>query len=245
MSVGQIDNSNVMTSSDNAWLWQQYNAGNQFLQDAMAQSSLSQSQNHEGVIIYQITSDGAQSSLVQPSMETDLQANQSLSGVVLAKPSSVAATNGTVEAALEPGEVPLSGQTAVSNGPIEPGVYDLNQLCGLMPWSQTKDEKLRGFIQPVDGEKQLLRSALLEKSKEIQRLTRELELAYGLIHQLKQQNDLFQRHWNGQQQMQQQQQLHQQQQQQQLQQQRQQQQLQQQFYIIPKTESATGLSIST
>lgn len=230
-----------MTSSDNAWLWQQYNTGNQFLQDAMTQSSLPQ--NHEGVIIYQLTSDGAHSSLVQPSMETDLHANQNLSGVVLAKPSSVAATNGTVEAVLEPGEVPLSGQTAVSNGPIEPGVYDLNQLCGLMPWNQTKDEKLRGFVQPVDGEKQLLRSALLEKSKEIQRLTRELELAYGLIHQLKQQNDLFQRHWNGQQQMQQQQQLHQQQQ---LQlQQQQQQQLQQQLYIIPKTESATSLSVST
>lgn len=235
MSVGQIDDANVMTSRDNAWLWQQYNAGNQFVQDMMTQSSLPQSsQNQEGIIIYQLTSDGAaQSSLVQSPAET----NQALPTNVMLAKSSVVSANGNIETVLEPGEIPLSGplQASVSNGMIKSGVYDLNELCGgLASWTQAKDDELRDFVQPVDGEKQLLRSALLEKSKEIQRLTRELELAYGLIHQLKQQTDLYQRHWNGQQQ--------QQQLQQQLQQQQQQ---QQQLHVIPKTEATTGLSIST
>jgi len=50
----------------------------------------------------------------------------------------------------------------------------------------------------VDSEKQLLRGALVDKVREIQRLTRELEQAYALIHQLKQHSEFMHRQWAGQ-----------------------------------------------
>lgn len=224
-SLGQTDNTGTMTSNDNTWLWQQYNAGNQFVQDALTQSSGQQAQNHEGVIIYQLTSDGTQSSLVRSSMESSgIQTNHNIPMTLMAK--QAGASDGTMETVLEPGEVPLSSQLQVaSNGPIDAGLYDLNQLYGLTQWNQVKDEKM-DFVQPVDGEKQLLRSALFEKTKEIQRLTKELEMAYGLIHHLKQESNNYQRHWDSQQQQQ-----------------------QQQLHILPKgctnTDSGTGISINS
>ena len=55
-----------------------------------------------------------------------------------------------------------------------------------------------GSTATVDSEKQLLRGALVDKVREIQRLTRELEQAYALIHQLKQHNEFMHRQWGAQ-----------------------------------------------
>ena len=48
----------------------------------------------------------------------------------------------------------------------------------------------------VDTEMLGLRDDLVAKSQEVLRLMKELEQAYGLIHQLKQQNDFFHQQWN-------------------------------------------------
>lgn len=45
----------------------------------------------------------------------------------------------------------------------------------------------------IDAEKLFLRGALVEKTQEVVQLMRELDQAYGLIHQLKTQNDFFHR----------------------------------------------------
>jgi len=48
----------------------------------------------------------------------------------------------------------------------------------------------------VDNEILMLRNHLVEKSQEILELMKELEQAYGLIHQLKEQNNFFSRQWS-------------------------------------------------
>ena len=76
---------------------------------------------------------------------------------------------------LEPGEVQLPKSPAVQAG----------------DWNHLESGRL-----PTDTEKLMLRDALVEKIDEIQRLMKELEQAYRLINQLKQQNDFYHLHWN-------------------------------------------------
>ena len=80
---------------------------------------------------------------------------------------------------LEPGEVQLSKSPAVQAG------------LPSADWNQIESSRL-----PTDTEKLMLRDALVEKVDEIQRLMKELEQAYRLINQLKQQNDFYHLHWN-------------------------------------------------
>lgn len=89
---------------------------------------------------------------------------------------------------LEPGEVRLPATAAQTNGTSQSATAEY-QLGAPAPWSQ------HAGSTTVDSEKQLLRGALVDKVREIQRLTRELEQAYALIHQLKQHNEFLHRQW--------------------------------------------------
>jgi len=89
---------------------------------------------------------------------------------------------------LEPGEVRLPASAAQTNGVAVRGDQSYSAAS---PWLR------RGATgnATVDSEKQLLRGALVDKVREIQRLTRELEQAYALIHQLKQHNEFLHQQW--------------------------------------------------
>ena len=88
---------------------------------------------------------------------------------------------------LEPGEVRLPVTGRQTNGVVTAGQLYNTAAQSSTPW-------LRGSAT-IDSEKQLLRGALVDKVREIQRLTRELEQAYALIHQLKQHSELLHRQW--------------------------------------------------
>ena len=153
----------VMTSlsqagaSDGVWLWQQY-ADSQY-QDGVSQNNGIQTQ--DGMIIYQINSNGEQQQLL----------------------------GGTDGVALEPGEVLGAGTS------VEPCREAMNSSQIYTQMLYASNGASKQGLKLADGEKHMLRSALAERSKEVRRLTKELEQAYGLIHQLKQQNDIYQNHW--------------------------------------------------
>jgi len=186
--TGQLSTVSTATSHDQAamtnWLWQytaaaaasgsttdQFVAGTDSLQpnavDAMTNGS---------VILYQMA-DGTQSAAY---------AANSVPG------------SGDM---LEPGEVRLPPVTAAQTNGIAAGdqLYSNSaagvgvdyQPSGVMPWLR----QTVGGSTTMDSEKQLLRGALVDKVREIQRLTRELEQAYALIHQLKQHSEFLHRQW--------------------------------------------------
>ena len=164
-----------------SWLWQQYTAAaaaagsttDQFVAAADSlQRNAVDAMTNGGVIVYQLNADGTQSAAY---------AANSVPG------------SGDV---LEPGEVRLpvtaaqaNNDQVFSNTAAATGVD--YQASPATPW-------LRPTVAAsttVDSEKQLLRGALVDKVREIQRLTRELEQAYALIHQLKQHNEFLHRQW--------------------------------------------------
>jgi len=120
-----------------------------------------------GIIVYQLNADGTQSAVIN-----------SVPG------------SGDI---LEPGEVRLPVTGRQTNGVVTAGqlynntVTDYQPSSGVTPWLRANTT--------IDSEKQLLRGALVDKVREIQRLTRELEQAYALIHQLKQHSELLHRQW--------------------------------------------------
>ena len=179
-------------AADN-WIWQQYAtaAGNQFAANG-AISQATGMPTQDGVIIYQLAPNGStQNEFVQSTMAgmTVIQSKHDLS---------------IKEETLEPGEVPLAAngqvQHAAANGTIDANLYQVNPAYanyGTNQWGQFNGVAMKrpGDDTQPDAEKQLLRSALQEKCRELLRLTRELEQAYGLIHHLKQQNEFYQRQW--------------------------------------------------
>ena len=167
----------------NSWLWQQYTAaaaaaassttsefGSSSDADAL-QPNAADSMSNGGMIVYQLNADGTQSAANYVPSSGDL---------------------------LEPGEVRLPVTVAQTNGVAGDLTYNGSSagaefhLGGSSAWLRQTSSTVGST---VDSEKQLLRGALVDKVREIQRLTRELEQAYALIHQLKQHNDFLHRQW--------------------------------------------------
>jgi len=164
-----------------SWLWQQYTAAtagastsDQFAAAAgdSLQPNAIDGMTNGSVIVYQLNADGT--------------------------PSAAYTTNAMPGSGdlLEPGEVRLPVSAGQTNGvavrgdqayTAADGEYRLNAVS---PWLRSA-----AGGATVDSEKQLLRGALVDKVREIQRLTRELEQAYALIHQLKQHNEFLHRQW--------------------------------------------------
>jgi len=166
-----------------SWLWQQYTAATagQSATDPLTaaaagdalQPNAMDGMTNGSVIVYHLNADGT--------------------------PSAAYATNSVPgsDGLLEPGEVRLPVSTGQTNGvavrgdqayTAADGEYRLNAMS---PWLH----RAATGSATVDSEKQLLRGALVDKVREIQRLTRELEQAYALIHQLKQHNEFLHRQW--------------------------------------------------
>jgi len=190
--TGQLAAVSTATSQDHAamtnWLWQQYTAAaaavsgsttDQFVAGADSlQPNAVDAMTNGSVIVYQLNADGTQSAAY---------AANSVPG------------SGDI---LEPGEVRLPVTAAQTNGVAAADQLYSNTAAGAgvgidyqpsaaAPWMrQTVSSNTT-----VDSEKQLLRGALVDKVREIQRLTRELEQAYALIHQLKQHNEFLHRQW--------------------------------------------------
>jgi len=189
--TGQLSAVSTATSQDqaaiNSWLWQQYTAAaaasgsttDQFVPnvaaDPLQPNAVDAMTNGGGVIVYQLNADGTQ---------TAAYAANSMP---------------TSSDMLEPGEVRLPLTTGQTNG-VAAAEQLYNNTAGVgvdyqpsaaTPWLR---QAVSGGTS-VDSEKQLLRGALVDKVREIQRLTRELEQAYALIHQLKQHNEFLNRQW--------------------------------------------------
>jgi len=163
------------------WLWQQYTAAaaasgstaDQFIPAASTDSlppNAVDAMTNGSVIVYQLNADGSQSA-------------------------AYTANSGDM---LEPGEVRLPVTAGQTNGVAAGDQLYSNTAVGVdyqqaapVPWLR---QSISGNTT-IDSEKQLLRGALVEKVREIQRLTRELEQAYALIHQLKQHNEFLHRQW--------------------------------------------------
>jgi len=172
------------------WLWQQYALanGDQFggtaPTDSLHQNGTDTTATTGNMIIYQLNADGTQTAFTQP------------------MPSAPTAPVPSSDM-LEPGEVrlPQNGPAApVAEQQIYQGMSALGyQLPGNGNGQWTNHDggnaAAATVVGSTDAEKQLLRGALVDKVREIQRLTRELEQAYALIHQLKQHNEFLQRQW--------------------------------------------------
>ena len=193
------DAANVMTN----WLWQQYAIANgeQFAAGATT-DILPQGSDHQvaagNMIVYQLNPDGTQTAFAHP--------------VPLSSATSTATSATSGPDVLEPGEVRLPPPAPPSNGlaSAQPSsnqhqTYSSVPAAAAVPlgfqfvpsgqWSVQDSASAATFSSTTDAEKQLLRGALVERVREIQRLTRELEQAYALIHQLKQHNEYLQRQW--------------------------------------------------
>ena len=187
--TGQMAAVSTATSQDQAamtnWLWQQYTAAvsgsttDQFVAGADSlQPNAMDAMTNGSVIVYQLNADGTQS--------TAYAAN-SVPG------------SGDI---LEPGEVRLPVTGAQTNGVAAADQLYSNTAVGAAVGIDYQQSAAAPWLRQtlssnttVDSEKQLLRGALVDKVREIQRLTRELEQAYALIHQLKQHNEFLHRQW--------------------------------------------------
>jgi len=196
--------SEAPSTVDSSWLWNQLNttaASNQFIPGADNAHQTIQYNNAlvsgnvdagggggggTGMIVYQLSADGT----IDPS-----------SGLM-----------SSGEGLLEVGEVP-AGHAVAQHGDTSRDVNNSSMLYQLGMYGDVggddrqwgSHQMMGGMIRThgggldggfvVDVEKQQLRSALAEKGKECERLVVELQQAYFLIHHLKQQNDIYQRHW--------------------------------------------------
>lgn len=174
------------------WIWQQYaiSNGDQYNTTASADplhqngaDPSSAAAATGNMIIYQLSADGTQTAFTQPMPPAN--------------------TAPAMPDMLEPGEVRLP-----PNGSSAP-VAEQQLYSGMTPhgyqlpgnsngqWTSHNGNNTAAatVVSGADAEKQLLRGALVDKVREIQRLTRELEQAYALIHQLKQHNEFLQRQW--------------------------------------------------
>jgi hypothetical protein len=165
-AVGNQQDAAAMTN----WLWQQYAA-------AAAAAA--------GGAGDQYASDALQSAATNPTTNGSgviiYQLNADGTQTAFTQP-----VNSAHGDTLEPGEVRMAASSGTQNG--DQG-YSGGAGYQVAPGGTWPGQ------EGVGGEKQLLRNALVEKVREIQRLTRELEQAYALIHQLKQHNDYLQRQW--------------------------------------------------
>jgi len=172
-----------------SWLWQQYTAAaaaasstDQFAAAAgdSLQPAAVDAMTNGTVIVYHLNADGTQSA-------------------TYAAANSVPASSDV----LEPGEVRLPVTARQTNGAASDQLYsntganaaggvgvDYQSGGSTTPWLRQISTN-----SSIDSEKQLLRGALVDKVREIQRLTRELEQAYALIHQLKQHSEFLHRQW--------------------------------------------------
>jgi len=172
-----------------SWLWQQYTAAaaaaaaaasgsgtDQFAAaaDSLQPNTVDAMTNGGGVIVYQLNADGTQSAAYAAGSGDMLEPGE------VRLPVTGGQTNGVA--------VAIAEQSYSSNTPAGVGVTEY-QLGAGSQWLR------HSGTTTVDSEKQLLRGALVDKVREIQRLTRELEQAYALIHQLKQHNEFLHRQW--------------------------------------------------
>jgi len=176
-SVSTATSQDPTAAAMTSWLWQQYTAA-----AAAAAASGGGSTSTDQFL------SGAETTL-QPS---DAMTNGSVIVYHLSADGTSYAANAMPAQSgdlLEPGEVRLPVTTAQTNGVADQLAYSNTTNIGNdYPGSWVRQST-------VDSEKQLLRGALVDKVREIQRLTRELEQAYALIHQLKQHNEFLHRQW--------------------------------------------------
>lgn len=164
----------VATPGVNGWSpWQQPNAIDV---DGTFAAALGVSLSDDGVVaVYRMPSDGSLSSdWHSPALGNDGNAPERRNG-------GQSTTHGNL---FDP-HPQISTNRGARFGGDAAGVYRA---------PNPEDDGSGGRPAVVDAEKLLLRSALLEKSEEVMRLMKELEQAYGLIHELKQQNDFFLHH---------------------------------------------------